>query len=155
MNVLKATPLVLCLVLLASACASSHHASSPPMTETVPSTPGPNLVPAILRVQSSFWGKGLTIFPNHPTRTACRIPGVLGFGIAGTCQTRVTNEPNTATTVVIFTEYWPAQRFRTHGPPKGILHHSWRFAVKPGSHGRLGRVIRLGGGGAFPPQASD
>jgi len=49
-----------------------------------------------------------------------------------------------------FTESWPAKKFRTHGPPQGILHHSWHFAVQTS-----GRVVRLGDSGALPPQASD
>jgi hypothetical protein len=52
--------------------------------------------------------------------------------------------------VVTFTEFWPAKRFRTHGPPRGTLHHIWRFAVKTS-----GGVIRVGQEGNLPPQASD
>lgn len=148
MNVFKATLLALCLVLAASACASSHHAAEPPMPGTVPSTAGEI---DIARVQSSFWGKGFQFFPNGPTRIGCRIPGPGGLGIEGTCQTQVTlTRSIRAGAVVTFTEFWPARKFRTHGPPRGTLHHSWQFAVKTG-----GRVARLGDSGAFPPQESD
>jgi hypothetical protein len=148
MNVVKATPLVVCLVLVASACASSHHVAEPPMPGTVPSTAGDI---DIARVQSSFWGKGFQFFPNGQTRIGCRIPGPIGKGIDGACQTRVilTRSPRTGD-VVTFTEFWPARKFRTHGPPQGTLHHSWHFAVKTG-----GRVVRLGDSGALPPQASN
>ena len=123
------------------------------MPGAVPSTP--NDV-AVAQVQSSFWGKGFTIFPNHQTRTACRIPGAGGLGVKGTCETQVAHQPDAATTLVTFTESWPARRFRTHGPPTGTLHHSWRFRVaNHGSLSRAGDVQRLGGEGAFPPQASD
>lgn len=140
--------MVLSLVLVASACASSHHAAEPPMPGTVPSTAGDI---DIARVQSSFWGKGFQFFPNGQTRIGCRIPGPAAVGIDGTCQTRVilTRSPK-AGAVVTFTEFWPARKFRTHGPPQGTLHHSWRFAVEEG-----GRVVRLGDSGAFPPQASE
>jgi hypothetical protein len=144
----KATTLVLRLVLVASACASSHHASGAPTPGTVPSTAGDV---DIARVQSSFWGKGFQFFPNGQTRIGCRIPGPVGEGIEGTCQTRVllTRSPKTSA-VVTFTEFWPARRFRTHGPPKGTLHHSWSFGVRTG-----GGVVRLGDSGALPPQASE
>ena len=148
MNVVKATPLVLCLVLVASACASSHHVVQPPMPGTVPSTAGDI---DIARVQSSFLGKGFQFFPNGQTRIGCRIPGPVGQGIEGTCQTRVVlvRSPK-ASALVTFTESWPAKKFRTHGPPQGTLHHSWHFAVKTG-----GRVVRLGDSGSLPPQASN
>jgi hypothetical protein len=148
LKIYAATPLAALLVLLASACASSHHASPPPTPGTVPSTAGDI---DIARVQSSFWGKGFQFFPNGPTRIGCRIPGPGGVGIDGTCKTRVILVRSLSTrALVIFTESWPAKRFRTHGPPRGTLRHSWRFAVKTG-----GRVARLGDSGAFPPQASD
>lgn len=148
MNVCKATQLILCLLFVASACGSSHHAAQPPMPGTVPSTAGDI---DIARVQASFWGKGFRFFPNGQTGIGCRIPGPLGEGIAGTCRTRVvlTRGPR-ASALVTFTESWPARKFRTHGPPQGTLHHSWHFAVKAG-----GRVVRLGDSGALPPQASD
>jgi hypothetical protein len=147
-KVFKATPLVLFLVLVASACASSHHAAQQPMPGTVPSTDGDV---AIARVQSSFWGKGFQLFPNGQTRIGCRIPGPGGEWIEGICQTRVAaNRILSTSAIVTFTESWPAKRFRTHGSPKGTLRHSWRFAVTTN-----GRVVRLGDRGAFPPQASD
>lgn len=148
MNVFKATLLAVCLVLAASACASSHHGIEPPMPGTVPSTAGDI---DIARVQSSFWGKGFQFFPNGQTRIGCRIPGPGGMGIDGTCQTQVTiTRSLRISAVVTFTEFWPARKFRTHGPPRGTLRHSWLFAVKAG-----GRVVRLGDSGALPPQASD
>lgn len=148
MNVFKATSLALLLVLVASACAGSHHAAQQSMPGTVPSTAGDA---AIARVQSSFWGKGFQFFPNGQTRIGCRIPGPGGEGIKGICQTRVTITRSLRTSAVVtFTESWPANKFRTHGPPQGTLYHSWQFAVKTGGH-----VVRLGDSGAFPPQASD
>lgn len=118
------------------------------MPGTAPSTPGDI---AIARVQSSFWGKGFRFFPNGQTRIGCRIPGPGGEGIDGICETRVAmTRIIRASAIVTFTESWPAKKFRTHGPPTGTLHHSWRFAVTTG-----GRVVRLGDRGAFPPQASD
>jgi hypothetical protein len=106
---------------------------------------------AIARVQSSFWGKGFRFFPNGQSRIGCRIPGPGAEGIDGICETRVAlTRIIRASAIVTFTESWPAKKFRTHGPPKGTLHHSWRFAVTTG-----GRVVRLGDRGAFPPQASD
>jgi hypothetical protein len=144
MNVVKATPLVVCLVLVASACRSGQ----PPMPGTVLSTAGDI---AIARVQSSFWGKGFQFFPNGRTRIGCRIPGPGGQGIDGTCRTRVTLVRSLRTSALVtLTESWPAQKFRTHGPPQGTLHHSWHFAVKTGGH-----VVRLGDSGALPPQASN
>lgn len=118
------------------------------MPGTVPSTPGDI---DIARVQASFWGRGFQFFPNGQTRIGCRIPGPAGIGIEGTCQTQVTLTRSLGTrAVVTFTEFWPARRFRTHGPPRGTLRHTWHFAVDKG-----GRVVRLGDSGAFPPQASD
>jgi hypothetical protein len=149
-SALKAFPIALFLLAAASACASSHHAAQPPMPGTVPSTPGDV---AVARVQSSFWGNGFQFFPNGQTRIGCRIPGPLGKGIEGTCQTQVAftiNRGRATGALVTFTESWPAKKFRTHGPPRGTLHHSWHFAVRPN-----GRVVRLGDRGALPPQASD
>jgi hypothetical protein len=122
------------------------------MPGTVPSMPSDV---AVVRVQSSFWGKGFSFFPRHQATTTCRIPGPMVW-IRGTCRTRVSVYPGAESALVTFTEFWPARKFRTHGPPTGTLHHSWRFLVRTrGSTGlRAGRVLRRGGEGAFPPQSA-
>jgi hypothetical protein len=117
------------------------------MPGTVPSTPADM---AIARVQTD--GR-FGIFPNSQTRIGCSIPGPIGFGIKGTCQTRVTHEVGHSgrlVTIVTFTEYWPARKFRTHGPPTGTLQHSWRMEIRAG-----GRMVPGHSDGAFPPQSAE
>ena len=151
MSVFKVALLVLLLV-LASACGSSHHAAAPRTSSTVP-LPRRDVIAA---VKSSFGGKALAFFPNRQTRIRCRIPGAVAMAIEGTCQTKVAFTGSSKSALVTFTEYWPARRFRTHGPPKGTLHHFWRFRVNPAIIGGPPSSVRpLGGGGALPPQASD
>src|SRR5262249_15019037 len=97
-------------------------------------------------------GSGLRMFPSSQTRIGCVIPGAVALRIAGTCQPGVAHEvrPRGSVTVVTFTEYWPARKFRTHGPPIGTLQHSWRFEIRPG-----GRIVSGGSDGSLPPQAAD
>ena len=140
--------LVLALIALAAAgCGSSHQTVNPPMPGTVPSTPADT---SIARVQAD--GR-FGIFPNSQTRTGCVIPGPgISYGIKGTCQTRVSHEVRSSgrpVTIVTFTEYWPARKFRTHGPPTGTLQHSWRMEIRP-----AGRLVSGGSDGNFPPQSA-
>jgi hypothetical protein len=119
------------------------------MPGTVPSTPADE---AIARIQADV-GPGLAIFPNAQTRTGCLIPGPgISRGIKGTCQTRVghTTRSGRSITIVTFTELWPARKFRTHGPPTGMLHHSWSYEIRAN-----GRIVSGGSDGDFPPQAAE
>jgi hypothetical protein len=139
----KQAPVLALIVLAVAGCASSHPTSG----GTVPSTPDDT---AIARVQ----GDGrFGIFPNSQTRAGCLIPGPgLSLGIKGTCQTRVSHEVRHSgrlVTVVTFTEYWPARKFRTHGPPTGTLQHSWRMEIRAG-----GRIVSGGSDGDFAPQSA-
>jgi len=165
MNALRATALILLLVLVGSACASSHQrvVYGGPMTVPLPRDPAERAAirraNAVGRVQAPPARQGLRIFPSgrrifassRPSRIACRIPGPLATPIEGTCQTRVRLKSRSfsGSAIVTFTESWPARRFRTHGPSKGTLHHSWRFLVMP----RGARA--LGSEGAMPPQAAN
>jgi hypothetical protein len=116
------------------------------MPGTVPSTPGDT---AIARIQAN---EGFGIFPNSQTRIGCSIPGQAGLGIKGTCETRVSHEDRSgrSVTIVTFTEYWPARKFRTpHAPRTGMLRHSWRFEIRAN-----GRIVSGGSDGNFPPQSA-
>lgn len=114
------------------------------MPGTVPSTPGDI---AIARIQKNEQAFG--IFPNSQTRSGCVIPGPgISLGIKGTCQTQVSHSAH-AVTEVTFTEFWPARKFRTHGPPRGTLHHSWTFEIRAN-----GRIVSGGSEGNLPPQAA-
>ena len=118
------------------------------MPGTVPSTPADI---AIARVQADT-GQAFSIFPNGQTRIGCLIPGPgVALHIKGTCETRVShsNRSGRAVTIVTFTQFWPARKFRTHGPPKGMLRHSWRFEIRAN-----GRIVSGGGEGNLPPQAA-
>jgi hypothetical protein len=118
------------------------------MPGTVSSTPADT---AIARVRADV-GQGFAIFPNSPTRAGCMMPGPgISLGIKGTCQTQVshTTRSGRSVTVVTFTEFWPARRFRTHGPPTGVLRHSWRIEIRAN-----GRIVSGGSDGAFPPQSA-
>jgi hypothetical protein len=146
MNPGRAKLLVLVLALAASGCASGHHAT-PATSGKIFLLPG-NLSSASLQ---SFWGERFEFLPAGTTRVRCRIPGPLGRGIDGACQMTVAVDRGLSVIkVVSFTEFWPAKRFRTHGPPQGTLHHTWRFAVKAS-----GGVKGVGDEGDLPPQASD
>jgi hypothetical protein len=143
---MKALAVVLVVVAAfgTSACASSHHGKSvAPMPGTVPST---RADVAIARVQSAE--AAFRFFPNGTTSAGCLIPAGL-MRIKGICRTRVRYPHGSQIAEVTFTESWPARKFRTAGPPRGILHHSWRFEV------RAGGVVGLGDQGAFPPQMAD
>jgi hypothetical protein len=114
------------------------------MPGTVPSTPADKAIARVL----ADGGQGFRIFPNAEMRAGCLLPGPgIGRGIKGTCQTRVGHRGRT--TIVTFTEFWPARKFRTGGPPTGTLHHSWRFEIRAN-----GRIVSGGSEGAFPPQAA-
>ena len=116
------------------------------MPGTVPSTRADI---AIARVQADE-GQSFSIFPNGETRVGCLIPGPgVALHINGTCQTRVV-QTGRSTTTVTFTEFWPARKYRTHDPPRGTLHHSWRFEIRAN-----GRIVSDGGGGDLPPQSAD
>ncbi len=115
------------------------------MPGTVPSTPADI---AIARVLGNT-GQSFRMFPNARTRTGCLIPGPgIALSIKGTCQTQVSHTGRSTT--VTFTEFWPARKFRTGGPPRGTLHHSWRFEIRAN-----GRIVSGGGDGDVPPQAAD
>jgi hypothetical protein len=151
MTAFKATPVIVLLALVASACASGHHAAQPSTRRSVPSVPDDARF--VASVQSSFWGKGFQFFPKSQTTNRCRIRGPVSERIEGTCRTHVAVAiagSHATGALVTFTESWPARKFRTHGPPRGTLHHSWRFTVSP-----TGRVVRRGDSGSLPPQASD
>ena len=130
-------------------CGASHQTITPPMPGTVPSTPSDK---AIARVLADT-GQSFSIFPNAEIRTGCVIPGAVALAIKGACETRVGHRVSPrgrSITTVTFTEFWPASKFRTHGPPTGTLHHSWRFEIRAN-----GRIVSNGGGGNVPPQATD
>jgi hypothetical protein len=148
MSRVKQAPVLALIALAVAGCGSGHQKVNPPMPGTVPSTPADI---AIARVQADA-GPGFAMFPNGATRTGCLIPGAVALRIKGTCQTRVSHEVRSgrSVTVVTFTESWPARKFRTHGPPIGTLHHSWRYEIRAN-----GRIVSGGGDGAFPPQASE
>jgi hypothetical protein len=148
MKALMVGLVLIAVALGASGCASGRQGKSvAPIPGTVPSTPTDV---AIARVQASNLGKGFGFFPNSQARAGCRIPGPgLSLHIKGTCQTQVTLKSGQPT-VVTFTEFWPARKFRTGGPPQGTLHHAWRFQVRTN-----GRVILVGGNGDFPPQMAE
>jgi hypothetical protein len=169
MSALRATPFIL-LLTVASACASSQHQRvvyRGPVKFNPLRLRGPERA-AVLRslavgsVQSSPGRQGLRIFPSgrgiflsgRQTR-ACRIPGAVANLIEGICQTRVTLKSRSLSggAIVTFIESWPARKFRTHGPPKGTLHHSWRYLVR--TRGGTPVVRLLGSEGAMPPQAGD
>ena len=138
------------IALAAAGCGAGGHAVTSPMPGTVPSTPGDK---AIARIQADV-GEGsiFNIFPNGQTRTGCLIPGKSGFPIKGTCETRVSHElrhGGRSVTIVTFTEFWPARKFRTHGPPTGTLHHSWSYEIRAN-----GRIVSGGSEGNFPPQSA-
>ena len=119
------------------------------MPGTVPSTPADV---AIARIQADTGG-AFRIFPNSQTRTGCLIPGSVALQIKGTCQTRVSHEARhgRSVTIVTFTEFWPARKFRTpHGPTTGTLQHSWRYEIRAN-----GRIVSGRGDGNFPPQSAD
>lgn len=147
MNAVRATLLLLVLATAASGCASGHHAT-PATSGTIFALPNDLGIASL----QSFWGEKFASLPAGTTRVSCRIPGPLGSrGIDGACQMTVAiDHAIRVSRVVNFTEFWPAKRFRTHGPPRGTLHHTWRFAVKTS-----GSVIRVGDEGNLPPQASN
>ena len=139
MNGVKIVPLVAVLALAASACGSSSSSSSSPSWNSAGG--------AIAYVRSNE--TAFRIFPASPTRVNCVIPGALALRIKGRCQTQVDNSPRTGLRVT-FTEFWPARKFRTHGPPTGTLQHSWRFEIRDNGHIALG-----GSDGDFPPQSAE
>src|SRR5579863_4863112 len=108
-------------------------------TRTVPSMSADT---AIARVLTHT---GTRDFPKTEGRKGCLLPGPgISYGVPATCQTRVSYR--NGSTVVTFTEFWLARRFRTGGPPRGKLHHSWRYAIRAS-----GRIVSDGEDGAFPP----
>lgn len=108
------------------------------MTGTVPSTAADI---AIAHVQAD---QGFRNFPNAEGRTGCVLGAGLRLSFKGTCQTRVSRTGRS--TVVTFTEFWPAAKFGTGGPPIGMLHHSWNFEIRAD-----GRIVSAGEEGSFPP----
>ena len=148
MGRVRYAPVLALTALAAAGCGSSQPTGRASLPGTVPSTPADV---AIARIQADTGG-AFGIFPNGQTRTGCLIPGAVALRIKGTCQTRVTHEVRSgrSVTVVTFIEFWPARKFRTGGPPRGTLHHSWAFEIRAN-----GRIVSGRGEGDFPPQAAD
>jgi len=122
------------LALVPSGCGFLHQASRTLSTGAVADR-------AITHLRAEWFRS----FPGLEGRTGCVLRAGTGRRFSGTCQTRVSHAGRF--TVVTFTEFWPAAKFRTDGPPRGVLRHSWSYEIRAN-----GRIVLRGERGALPPQ---